>query len=185
MRTTTSVAVVMCMLTAVVSANEKAPPQIEGDTIAFTLSDFEGKVVSLSDKRFEDKVVLVDIWGTWCPPCRLAIPFIIDLDARYRDKGLEIVGIAFENADTLEERGNLVKKFAEDKGIRYSLLDGGGDIDDWLHVALPAIKKTEGIPTMLLIGRDGKLRYTHTGFAPAEKDAIEGQVKAALDPKTK
>lgn len=180
MRAISRMTIVLCMLMGAVSAEEKAPPQIEGDTIAFTLSDFDGKTVSSSDKRFEGKVLLVDLWATWCPPCRLAVPFMTDLDSRYRDKGLEIVGIAFEEGETLEDRGKSAKKFADDKKIRYTLLDGGGSTEDRIHVAVPAITKPEDIPTMVLIGRDGKIKYAHTGFVPADKDAIEGQVKAAL-----
>lgn len=160
---------------------ELAPPDLRDDTLSFELPDLEGNLVSSSDKRFEDKVVLVDLWGTWCPPCRVAIPFLVELQKRYGEDGLIVVGIAFESGDTAEDRRAKIREFAQDVNINYLLLDGGGDPDSALTKALPDVKATRAFPTMFVIGRDGTVQYSKSGFHPDDKQSIENELKKIIE----
>ena len=99
-------------------------PTIIGDTLEFTLRDFDGNEVRHTDVRFKGKVVLVDIWGTWCPPCRDAVPNLVDMQEKYSDAGPVIVGVAFEDSEDPEERRERVMKFVDEYRVNYLMLDG-------------------------------------------------------------
>ena len=79
-------------------------PFFEGKQIEFSLTDLDGREVSSSDPRFEGRVLLIDLWATYCPPCLTEIPTFIDLHERLGDRGLVVVGIAFEAEEDPQER---------------------------------------------------------------------------------
>src|SRR5262249_56383491 len=83
----------------------------------FPLPDVDGKNVSLAD--FKGKVTIVDIWGTWCPPCRKEIPHFVDLYKSFKPKGLEIVGINCNEEGTRDEVKKTIKDFASKNKIEY------------------------------------------------------------------
>ncbi len=125
----------------------------------FDLKDIDGKPLRLSD--FKGKVVLVDFWGTWCPPCRAAIPHLVKLYQEYHDKGFEIIGLAYEQAESEEANIKLVKEFAQKAGIPYRLALG----DEKTQEQVPGFR---GYPTVLLIDRSGKVRLVLVGYRPYE-----------------
>ena len=98
---------------------------LKSDSFEFDLPNLEGVAVCSDDARFDGKVVLVDIWGTWCPPCRKAAPKLTALQDKYRDQGLEIVGIAFEKEDDDAERLKVLSEGVEKMKINYTVLYGG------------------------------------------------------------
>lgn len=172
----------IALAAAIVAASQEnaEPPFKNGETINIALRDFDGKVVSLDDERFNDKVVLVDIWATWCTPCWVALPFIVQMQDTYRDSGLEVVSIAFEEGDTPEARSVKVRQAIAKKGINYPVLDGGGnDIED-IFAVVPTIRKDFNTPTLILLGRDGKVVYSKSGFSPTEKEEIEAEINTAV-----
>lgn len=139
----------------------------------FHLKSVDGKEVSLGD--FKGKVVLVDFWGTWCLPCRKDIPHLVELDKRYRDKGLAVVGINHEN-EPADAAAKTIRAFMKDQGIAYTCVVG----DDATQKQVPEF---EGYPTMLLIDREGKVRIKASGYQPlstleAAVLALLGDVKA-------
>lgn len=154
------------------------PPEVAGDVLTFALPDLDGEIVRFSDSRFTDRVVLVDVWGTWCDPCQRSVPFFVELQERYRDEGLEVVGIAFENTSGMKERRNLLRKAIERYGINYTVLDGGttGEV----QAKLPDITRFHGFPSLFLLDRYGRVVYTKTGFFPRQRDSIERQVRREL-----
>lgn len=122
---------------------------------AWMLSDVDGNPVSSSG--FKGKVVVVDFWATWCPPCREEIPGYIAMQDKYRNQGLVIVGIS------LDSKGpEVVKAFMEKHGINYTIVMG----DDSVDAAFGGI---EAIPTTFVIGRDGRVAFSKVGYQSSEE----------------
>ena len=131
---------------------------------AWKLKDLEGHEVSSA--QFKGKVVVVDFWATWCPPCVAEIPGYIELQKKYGPQGLVIVGVS------LDQKGPAhVKKFAGEKGMNYTLVMG----DDAVVEAFGGI---EAIPTTFLINRDGQIVHQKTGAMA--HDEYEKLVQQAL-----
>jgi cytochrome c biogenesis protein CcmG, thiol:disulfide interchange protein DsbE len=128
----------------------------------FTLTDTNGKQVSLSD--FRGKVVVLDFWATWCPPCKMEIPGFIELQKTYGAKGVEIVGVALDEPARVAE-------FAAKNGMNYTVVLGTDEI---------ALKYggIDGIPTTVLIDRNGKIVNRFEGYH--SKDSFESEIKKLL-----
>jgi len=126
----------------------------------------------ITEKDFENKVLLVDFWGTWCPPCRKAVPHLQALYEKYKSKGLEIVGLNYEKVKGAKAEEK-VRKFAEENGITYQLALGTDEIRN-------QIKKFSGYPTLLYF--DGGLKFSHleVGFAEGGEEDIEEWIQEAL-----
>jgi len=134
----------------------------------FALTDLEGKERKLAD--YKGKVLIVDIWGTWCPPCRMEIPHFIELHKKHKEQGLEIVGINYEEGSP-EEIKDVIKKFIEENGMTYTCVIG----DDATRDRVPNF---EGFPTTLFIDRTGKVRFKEVGYRPLA--ALEAVVSTLL-----
>ena len=139
-----------------------APGEITVVAPAFTLNDLNGNSVSLSD--FKGKVVILNFWATWCPPCKKEIPDFIDLQTQYGSKGVQIVGIALDQPDK-------VRAFAQQNGLNYSVLLG----DQEIAVKYGGIT---GIPTTIVIDRKGKIVSQFEGFRP--RSVFETEIKKLL-----
>jgi thiol-disulfide isomerase/thioredoxin len=130
----------------------------------FKLPDLNDKNVALSD--FKGKVTIVDFWGTWCPPCRKEIPHFVDLLKKYKDKGLEIVGINYEQVNDKAEVKDTIKSFVKENKVPYTCLIG----DDKTQEQVPNF---EGFPTTLFVDRTGKVRLKLVGYnSMAVLDAV-------------
>lgn len=137
----------------------------------FTLPDLMDKKVSLAD--YKGKVVIVDIWGTWCPPCKKEIPHFIDLHKEYKDKGLEIVGINYEDGEPAEVK-KVIADFNKENKVPYTCVIG----DEKTQMQVPEF---EGYPTTLFIDRAGKVRLKVVGYHA--KPVLDAIVKTLLDEK--
>ncbi len=145
----------------------------------FDLKD--GQVVTEKDERFKDKVVLLQIMGTWCPNCRDETEFFVDLHKKYHKDGLEIVALAFESADEFQEAKPVMDKYAAHFDIPYTMLYGGEADKKLASKALPFLDKVTAYPTSVIIGYDGKVKHVHTGYnGPATKE-YEAQNKQFED----
>jgi peroxiredoxin len=131
----------------------------------FTLKDMYGRDVKLADYR--GKVLLINFWATWCGPCQAEIPAFVDLQAKYKKKGLEVLGIS------INDEAKELPPFAREFKINYPLLVGL-DRDDVLEAYGPI----GAIPVTLLVGRDGRMCYAKLGLADA--DQIEREIKSLL-----
>ncbi len=153
--------------------------------IAFSFPDLDGHVVSHTDARFRGKVVIISITGSWCPNCHDETPFLVDLYRRYRDQGLEIVALSFEEAAQLEDPVRL-RAFIRRYGIEYTVLLAGEPAQ--LAETLPQAENLNAFPTTFYVGRDGLPRHAHAGFpSPASGEyydearaGITAQVEALL-----
>jgi len=155
-------------------------PVVAGGRLEFSLTDLSGAPVSASDPRFSGKVVLVDLWGTWCPPCLSEIPTFIDLQAKYGDRGLVIVGIAFEDEEQAEERRVKLARFVEEHELNYLVLDGGRP--ERFETALPNVQHVRGFPVEILIDRDGNVTASRNGYGYKKKWAakLAGEIERLL-----
>ena len=129
----------------------RADLPVLGKAPAWKLKDLQGREVTSAD--FKGKVVVVDFWATWCPPCRAEIPGYIALQKKYADKGLVIVGVSVD-----ENGAAAVAPFAKAKGINYQMLLFNDDV-------VAAFGGIEGIPTTFLIDREGNIRDKKVGMA--------------------
>ena len=131
----------------------------------FTLPTvLDGKVFQLSQQR--GKVVLVDFWATWCPPCRMSIPHLKDLQEQYGGKDFTVVGIS------LDQQSERVKPFVTEWAMKYPVVN---DADGAVARAYGGIRS---IPTGILIDRHGKVITGFVGYRP--KEEMEALVKQAL-----
>lgn len=131
---------------------------------AWKLKDLNGNEVSSSD--FKGKVVMIDFWATWCPPCRMMIPGMVELQEKYKDQGLVIVGVS------LDEQGpSVVKSFNKEFQVNYTSLMGTEEV-------VRAFGGVQGIPTSFLIDREGRIVSRHVGYVSKEK--LEAEIKPLL-----
>jgi thiol-disulfide isomerase/thioredoxin len=151
----------------------------------FSFPDLRGKLVSESDPRFKNKVVLVNITGSWCPNCHDEAPYLEELYRKYHSQGLEIVAIDFEEAEQLKDPSRL-PAFIKKYGIDYTYLLAGEPSE--LQSKIPQAVNLNSWPTTLFLARDGKVRAIHAGFAaPASgefnialKRETEGRIEKLL-----
>jgi peroxiredoxin len=144
------------------SASHNAQPSIAPD---FSLESLDGGTMRLSDLR--GKAVLLNFWATWCGPCKIEMPWFVDLQNQYRAQGLQIVGVAMDDASKAD-----IAKFAKDMGVNYPILIGKEAVGDQ-YGGVPALPET------FLIGRDGKIVDKIIGLRG--KSEIEDSIKKALD----
>ncbi|HEX9730088.1 MAG TPA: TlpA disulfide reductase family protein [Gemmatimonadales bacterium] len=130
----------------------------------FAFPDLDGVVVSHDDARFAGKVVLVDIIGTWCPTCHDAAPLMVDLYRRYHDRGLEIVGLAYEVSGDTAVDGALVRRYRDKFTIPFPLLLAGVNDDDSPQATQPQLSGPIAFPTTIFLDRTGRVRRVHSGF---------------------
>jgi thiol-disulfide isomerase/thioredoxin len=127
----------------------------------FTAPDLNGKIVSNTDGRFQGKVVLVNITGSWCPNCHDEAPFLAELYRKYRSQGLEVVALSFEEEDQLKNPVRL-RAFMKEYGIDYTVLLGGTQDERDTKLTQPV--NLNSWPTTFFLGRDGRVRFVHAGF---------------------
>ena len=142
--------------------------------LAVAFPDLDGRTVSLSDARFRGKVVVLAISGSWCPNCHDEAPFLEDLYRQYRAQGLEVVALSFEEADQLKTLVRL-RAFIKQYGIDYTVLVPGETAQ--LAEKLPQAENLNSWPTTFFLGRDGRVRGVHAGFAGRASGEFYTQTK--------
>jgi peroxiredoxin len=135
------------------------------DQLAFTFPDLNGQPVSLSDPKFQGKVVIVQLLGSWCPNCMDETGFLVPYYKRHKDKGLAIIGLAYERSPKFEEAKARLEKMAQRLGVTYDLLVAGTSDKGNASASLPMLNHVMAFPTTIYIDRSGKVRKIHTGFA--------------------
>lgn len=136
----------------------------------FDLTSLGGQRLRLS--QFAGRVLIVDIWATWCPPCRREIPHFVQLHQRYGDSGLSLVGINYERAGTEGQARQVIEAFRQRQPIPYPLALGTPSLRD----QIPGFR---GFPTTLMIDRTGRVRATLVGAQSLEY--LETMARLLLD----
>jgi len=134
------------------------------DAPDFTLESLDGKSLRLSDLR--GKAVLLNFWATWCVPCKIEMPWLVELQKEYGPQGLQIVGVAMDDSSKED-----IAQFAKDMGVNYPVLIGKNDVAD--AYAVPAM------PESFFIDRDGRIVDKIIGLKG--KADIEESVRKALN----
>jgi thiol-disulfide isomerase/thioredoxin len=146
----------------------KSPTEITtADTSApfrFAFPDLQGRMVTQDDPRFRGKVVVIDIFGTWCPTCHDAAPGLVRLYRKYHARGLEIVGLAYEVTGDSAIDGRQVRRYRDKFGIPFPLLLAGVNDTDAAAETLPQLHGFTSFPTTVFLGRDGRVRQVRAGF---------------------
>jgi cytochrome c biogenesis protein CcmG/thiol:disulfide interchange protein DsbE len=130
----------------------------------YALADLEGKVVKNTD--FLGKVVILDFWATWCPPCKAEIPHLIALQDKYKDQGLQIVGLSVD-----EGGANDVKPFANENKINYTMLIASSE-------TARAYGGISGIPTTFVLDKRGTIVKKFLGYT--DPDVFEAAIQPLL-----
>lgn len=148
------------------SGSDHAPGLLGYGTPApdFTLETLDGKNLSLSDLK--GKAVLVNFWATWCGPCKIETPWLVEMQNQYGSQGLQVVGVAMDDSGKDE-----IAKFAKDMGVNYPVLLGKEAVGD-AYGGVPAL------PESFFVGRDGKIVDRIIGLKG--RGEIEDSVKKAL-----
>src|SRR5262245_31946478 len=143
----------------------------------FSFPDINGRTVTESDPKFKNKVVMVNIGGSWCPNCHDEAPFLGELYKKYRAQGLEIVLLSFEEV-AQQEKLTRLKAFIKKYGIEFTVLVPGEP--GQLNEKVPQAENLNAFPTTFILGRDGKVRGVHAGFASPAAGAFHEQTKKEI-----
>ncbi len=130
----------------------------------FALTSLDGKIVKLSDYR--GKAVLLNFWATWCSPCKVEMPWFVDLQKKYGGDGLVVLGIAMDDTET-----DKIAQFASEMGVNYPVLLGTDKVSEQYG-------NVEYLPTSFYIDREGKIVGKGTGLLGRAE--IEENVQKAL-----
>lgn len=135
------------------------------ETVDFSLPDMEGNPVSLKDPKFNNKVVIIQIFGSWCPNCMDETRFLSQWYQYNKDKGVEIIAIAFERKDDLNYARTRVDKLKKRFNVQYDFLFGGKADKAYTSKVFPMLNGSISYPTMIVIDRSKKVRDIHSGFS--------------------
>lgn len=133
----------------------------------FSYKDTEGKVVSINDEKYKNKVVIVQLFGSWCPNCMDETRFMTQFYQKNKARGIEVIALAYENYEDPKEANTALKKYKKQFGINYPILNTGVGPSDPLKAekSLPQLDKIAGYPSTIFIDKKGEVRKIHTGFS--------------------
>jgi thiol-disulfide isomerase/thioredoxin len=136
--------------------------------------DLDGEMRILSEPEFQNKLIILEIFGSWCPNCHDAADFMVELDNRYRDVGLSIIGLAFELTGDFQRDAKQVKRFKKRHNIDYPTLIAGTADKGEAKKTLPFLDRLISYPTIVIIDSKYRIKAVYTGFSgPATGPAYE------------
>ncbi len=167
-----------------VATNQPAPKTSDGKTsvyppLASGLADAElelldGTKTKISDRK--GKVLLLNIWGIWCGPCRAEMPHLVELQQQYGDRGFEIVGLNIGDRDGAPESVAAIKTFADSMKLNYTLVRSPGAATQQFY----SISKQQVVPQTLLIDREGHLRGVFVGGGARVINSMKENVEKTM-----
>jgi len=139
----------------------------EGETkLNFSFTSLDGSKVSINDERFKNKVVVVQILGSWCPNCMDETAFLSDYFNKHREKGLEVIGLAYERTTDFQRSKESLMRFQNRFNVKYPILITGVTVTDPQRTekTLPQLTQIKAFPTSIFIGKDGRVKKIYSGF---------------------
>ena len=134
------------------------------EKIEFSFPDVNGNKVSLTDEKFKNKVVILQLSGSWCPNCMDETKFLVPWYNQNKHRGVEILGLAYERKDDFAYASERVKKMQAKWNIPYDFVIAGVNDKEKAAETLPALNRVVAFPTTIFVGKDGKVKHIHTGF---------------------
>ncbi|MCZ2156627.1 MAG: TlpA family protein disulfide reductase [Bryobacterales bacterium] len=169
-----AVAAVLVLCLVACSKSSKSPAgvnlkdeQTRNEAADFALEDSNGQKLTLSSLR--GKVVLLNFWATWCGPCRIEIPWFIEMEREFKDQGFAVVGVSMD-----QDGWSAVKPFMEEMKINYRVVLGTEE-------AAQLYGGVEALPTSYILDRNGKVAAVHMGIV--RRQVFEEEIRALLDSK--
>ncbi|HYP15414.1 MAG TPA: TlpA disulfide reductase family protein, partial [Bryobacteraceae bacterium] len=135
---------------------------------AFSLKDVDGRSVTLDD--YKGKVVLLNFWATWCGPCKIEIPWFIDFEQKFKDRGFAVLGVSMD-----EEGWEIVKPYIAKEKVNYRVLLGTDSVAQ-LYGGV------DNLPTSFILDPEGKIASTHIGLV--SKSVYENEIQSLLSKST-
>jgi thiol-disulfide isomerase/thioredoxin len=132
----------------------------------FSFPDINGKIISIQGNRYKNKVVILQLMGSWCPNCMDETAVLSQLYDASKNKGVDVIALAYERSTNFARSQKSLRSFQKRFNLQYELLITGVSVDDSLRTekTLPQLQNIEGFPTTIFIGKDGRVGKIHTGF---------------------
>jgi peroxiredoxin len=136
------------------------------ERLDFRFPDLDSNLVSIHDAKFKNKVVVIQLMGSWCANCMDETAFLSEFYNKNRQRGIEVIALAYEYSTDFNRSRNSVRKFQQRYDVKYPMLITGVRSSDSLRTekTLPQVTTIRMMPTTIFIGKDGKVKNIHTGF---------------------
>lgn len=151
----------------------------DAPALDFSFPDLDGKTVSIRDSRFQNKVVVIQLMGSWCPNCMDETNFLSKYYSRNKSRGVEVVSLAYEYSTDLTRSRASLRKFQQRFQVGYPMLITGVTSSDTLRTekTLPQLTPIKVFPSTIFVGKDGAIKKVHSGFfGPATGEAYTNYV---------
>jgi len=153
------------------------------DLAAMKFPDVDGKVHSLADPEFKGEAIVIEVFGSWCPNCHDASAVLMELYKKYADRGLSMVGLAFELTGDVERDSRQLRTYVKRHGIIYPVLLAGVADKETVAKVLPFLEKFNAYPTTIFLDGEGNVRAIHTGFSGPATGQEYHSLKLAFESK--
>jgi thiol-disulfide isomerase/thioredoxin len=135
------------------------------DKISFSFPDENKKIIKPTDKKYKNKVLILQLMGTWCPNCMDETKFLTEWYQKNKDRGVEIIALAYEAKDDFEYASRRVRKMKQRLDVQYDVVIAGTRDKEEASKTLPMLSHIEAFPTTIIIGKDGFVKEINTGFS--------------------
>jgi len=157
-------------------AKDSVYPPLNSNVADGEMELMDGTISRISERK--GKVILLNLWGIWCGPCRAEMPHLVQLQEKYREKGFQVIGLNVGDDDGMPEEISKIKAFGDKTGLNYELARAPREMKSHIF----RIAGFDGVPLSLLVDRDGHLRAVLRGGGPASiRQMIETVDKAMAD----
>ena len=136
------------------------------ESLHFTFKDLSGNKVSITDEKFKNKVVVIQLMGSWCPNCMDETAFLSDYYNRNKQRGFEVIALAYEYSTDWNRSLKSLQKFKDRYDVQYTILNTEVTVLDSLRTekTLPEVTPIKFFPSSIILDKKGKIRKLDTGF---------------------